>query len=99
MLVLQVPEKATVIINGQLTTLTGAHREFVASGLSETGRYEYEVTMVVEDGAVRREVTKTVWLDAGTEQTLAFEPRELPAGLAQPPDRQAPGIGATAAAR
>lgn len=72
LLVMQVPEKAVVTINGQPTTLTGAVREFVASGLSEDGRYEYEVTMIVDDGAIRREVTKTVWLAAGTEQTLAF---------------------------
>ena len=91
-----VPEAATVIINGQPTTPTGSHREFVARGLSENARYEYEVTIVVDDGAVRREVTKTVWLDAGTEQTLAFEPRQSPAGLARDPERQVPGIESTA---
>ena len=62
-----------VLINGQPTSLSGSLREFVASGLAETSRYEYEVTIVVGEGAARREVTNTVWLAAGTEQTLAFD--------------------------
>lgn len=73
MLVIHVPESAVLLINGQRTSLTGSVREFLASGLAEDGRHEYEVTMLVEDGATRREVTKTVWLAAGTEQTLAFD--------------------------
>jgi len=98
-LVVQVPDAARVIINGQPTTLTGSQREFVATGLSETGRYEYEVTMLVDEGATRREVTKTVWLDAGTEQVLAFDERGQAAGLAAAPEPPAPGVKATASVR
>ena len=73
LLVIQVPGSAAVLINGQRTNLSGTVREFLASGLAEDGRYEYEVTMLVDDGATRREVTKTVWLAAGTEQILSFD--------------------------
>lgn len=72
LLVLEVPSAATVVINGQRTNLTGTVREFVASGLAADGRYEYEVTMLLDDGGRQREITRTVWLSAGTEQTLAF---------------------------
>ena len=99
LLVVQVPDAARLIINGQPTTPTGARREFVATGLSETGRYEYEVTMLVDEGATRREVTRTVWLDAGTEQVLAFDERGQAAGLAATTEPPAPGVSATAAVR
>lgn len=81
MLVLRVPERASVLINGQQTSLTGSTREFVANGLAEDGRYEYEVTVTVDEGGTRREVTKTVWLAAGTEQTLALGPAGTSASL------------------
>lgn len=103
MLVVEVPEAAAIVINGQHTDPTGPVREFVATGLSADSRYEYEVTMILDEGGTRREVTKTVWLATGTEQTLSFDPGAAPAGavngLANSPDRPSPAVETTASAR
>ena len=72
MLLVEVPENAKVFINGNPTTVTGGLRRFAANGLADDKQYAYEVKMVVEDGGRSKELTRTVWLVAGEEQTVSF---------------------------
>ena len=79
MLLVEVPENARILINGNSTALTGRLRTFATNGLADDERYEYEVTMVVEEGGRTREQTKTVWLVAGKEQKVSFDAAEATA--------------------
>lgn len=75
-LLVEVPENAKLFINGNPSYLTGGLRKFAAKGLTDEQQYQYEVKMIVEEGGQSREQTKTVWLVAGEEQTVAFSAAE-----------------------
>jgi len=74
LLVVRVPADAKLFINGESTSLAGGQRTFAAAGLDGDARHEYEVRMIVGEGAEAREETKRVWLVNGETQTLAFTP-------------------------
>jgi uncharacterized protein (TIGR03000 family) len=71
-LTIWVPEDAKVYVNGQLTTSTGARRQYVSYGLQAGLNYNYDVRAeVVRDGKVIEE-TRSVTLTAGGREGLAF---------------------------
>jgi len=75
-LLVEVPENAKLLINGNPSSLTGGLRKFAANGLTDDQQYQYEVKMVFEEGGQSREQTKTVWLVSGEEQTVSFDAAE-----------------------
>ncbi len=72
MLVLNVPDSATVFVNGYKTSSTGALRRMMSSGLEPGHSYSYEVRVV--DGG--QAVTKVASLTAGQTLNLSFDLQE-----------------------
>ena len=71
-LTVDVPEDATVTVNGLETTSTGIHRRYVSKGLDRDLNYRYEVTAVVERDGEKVERTQVTTLRAGQVSSLAF---------------------------
>lgn len=80
-LVVEVPEDATLLVNGHETALSGSLRTFVSAGLSEDESYDYEVTMRVERDGKSIEKTRSVTVSGGQRHVLAFD---APAPTAAP---------------
>ncbi|MBN01041.1 MAG: hypothetical protein CMJ77_18150 [Planctomycetaceae bacterium] len=72
-LTVDVPEDATVTVNGLETTSTGIHRRYVSKGLDRDLNYRYEVTAVVERDGEKVERTQVTTLRAGQVSSLAFD--------------------------
>ena len=72
LLVVEVPEKAKVFINGKETTTTGTVRSFISRGLNTDKKHTYVVRMVVESEGKTTEKTKTVALAVGQRETVSF---------------------------
>jgi len=72
-LVVEVPEDATLLVNGRETALSGSVRNFVSAGLSEEESYDYEVTMRVDRGGKVVEKTRTVTVSGGQRHAIAFD--------------------------
>ncbi len=72
LLVVEVPEKAKVFINGKETTTTGTVRSFISRGLTTDKKHTYVVRMVVETDGKPTEKTKTVALAVGQQETVTF---------------------------
>ena len=72
LLVVEVPEKAKVFINGKETTTTGTVRSFISRGLNTDKKHTYVVRMVVESEGKPTEKTKTVALAVGQRETVSF---------------------------
>jgi uncharacterized protein (TIGR03000 family) len=67
-----VPYDAKVTINGMATKSTGSRRQFVSYDLKDGLSYKYEVKAeVVRDGKIVED-TKTVVLNAGSSNSVAF---------------------------
>ena len=77
MLVVQLADDATLLVNGIETRLTGDVRHFFTTGLAGDKRYSYELTV---RGAGGVEQTKTVWLEAGQQQIVSFDGGPAPTG-------------------
>ncbi len=72
MLTVWVPYDAKVTINGMPTKSTGSRRQFVSYNLKPGFSYKYEVKAeVVRDGKIIED-TKTVVLNAGSNNSVAF---------------------------
>jgi uncharacterized protein (TIGR03000 family) len=71
-LVLTVPENAKVVVNGNATPATGAHREFVVKDLQDGLRYKFVVRALVTSEGKTIEETKTIFLQLGDVKTLAL---------------------------
>ena len=73
LLLVSVPNKAKVLVNGSETTSTGSLRRFVSRGLQEGATYDYTVTMVVNDGEKPVEETQVISVMAGELSKISFE--------------------------
>ncbi len=73
LLLVSVPNKAKVLVNGSETTSTGSLRRFVSRGLQEGATYDYTVTMVVNDGEKPVEETQVISVTAGELSRISFE--------------------------
>ena len=73
LLLVSVPNKAKVLVNGSETTSTGSLRRFVSRGLQEGATYDYTVTMVVNDGEKPVEETQEISVMAGELSKISFE--------------------------
>lgn len=72
LLTIQVPEGATVYVNGYRTKSTGSTRQYVSRGLKPGLSYKYEVRAeMVRDGRLVED-TQVVYLRANNSQRLAF---------------------------
>ena len=71
-LTVSVPANAKVFVNGNATTSTGSLREYVSRGLETGYEYNYEVRAEVMVNGKLVSDTKTVSLQAGRMQNLAF---------------------------
>ena len=78
LLVVEVPEQATVFINGKETTTTGTVRNFISRGLTTDKKHTYVVRMVVEKEGKPTEKTKTVALAVGQRETVSFTAEAKP---------------------
>ena len=71
-LTVNLPEAAKLYVNDNLTTSTGAKRNFVSRGLTD-GNYRYVVRVEMEQDGEVVTSTKTVNLSAGVNETLTFD--------------------------
>ncbi len=83
MLVVEVPEDATLLVNGRETALAGAVRNFVSAGLADDQQYDYTISMRVTRNGQVEEQTKTVSVSAGQRHVVAFDASAVP-GAALP---------------
>ena len=80
---LNVPEDASVFINGQETTSTGGMRFYVSRNLMRDTVYTYLIRTEVVRGGKRLSQTRSVQLQAGNSESLSFEfPEASPALVA-----------------
>lgn len=79
MLVVEVPEDATLLVNGRETNLSGAVRNFVSAGLSEDEQYDYTISMRVTRGGKVEEQTRTLSVSGGQRHVVAFAAPAAPA--------------------
>jgi uncharacterized protein (TIGR03000 family) len=79
MLVVEVPEDATLLVNGRETNLSGTVRNFVSAGLSEVEQYDYTISMRVTRGGKVEEQTRTVSVSGGQRHVVAFAAPAAPA--------------------
>ena len=79
MLVVEVPEDATLLINGRETNLSGTVRNFVSAGLSDDEQYDYTISMRVTRGGKVEEQTRTVSVSGGQRHEVAFAAPQAPA--------------------
>lgn len=72
LLTVWVPAKSKVFINGKETSTQGSRRRYVSYGLQPGLTYKFEVRAeLVRDGMIAEE-TKTVYLNAGASEGVAF---------------------------
>ena len=71
-LTIWVPYNAKVIINGYETKTTGSKRRYVSTGLKPGLTYKYEITAQLARNGKLAEETKTVYLQAGATEGVAF---------------------------
>ncbi len=69
----QVPEDATLIVNGHRTRSTGEARRFVSQGLKRNRRYRYTVQALLHRDGQQRSSSKTVELRADQVAHLSFD--------------------------
>ena len=74
MFVVEVPEDATLLVNGRETNLSGTVRNFVSAGLAEDEQYDYTISMRVTRAGKVEEQTKTVSVSGGQRHVVAFAP-------------------------
>ena len=79
MLVVEVPEDATLLVNGRETNLSGTVRNFVSAGLSDDEQYDYTISMRVTRGGKVEEQTRTVSVSGGQRHVVAFAALKIPA--------------------
>ncbi|MEI8369091.1 MAG: TIGR03000 domain-containing protein [Planctomycetia bacterium] len=79
MLVVEVPEDATLLVNGRETNLSGTVRNFVSAGLSDDEQYDYTISMRVTRGGKVEEQTRTVSVSGGQRHVVAFAAPQAPA--------------------
>ena len=80
---LNVPEDASVFINGQETTSTGGMRFYVSRNLMRDTVYTYLIRTEVVRGGKSLSQTRSVQLQAGNSESLSFEfPQASPALVA-----------------
>ena len=79
MLVVEVPEDATLLVNGRETNLSGTVRNFVSAGLSDDEQYDYTISMRVTRGGKVEEQTRTVSVSGGQRHVVAFAAPAAPA--------------------
>jgi uncharacterized protein (TIGR03000 family) len=72
-LVVSVPADATVVVNGEATSSTGAQRRYVSHGLKRGESYRYVVKAVTEQNGQPIEQTKVAVLRAGRVSSLDFD--------------------------
>lgn len=72
-LILNVPEGAQVLVNGDETTSTGTTRTYFSRGLLDGRQYKYAIRVLRGEGDEAAEQTKTVYLTGGTRSRLAFD--------------------------
>jgi hypothetical protein len=73
MIVVEVPEDATLLVNGRETNLSGAIRNFVSAGLADDQQYDYAISMRVTRGGKVEEQTRTVSVSGGQRHVVAFD--------------------------
>lgn len=72
-LVINVPDSATVTVNGAATRSSGEVRRYYSRGLEQGKKYKYEVRVERQvDGTTQAE-TKTVFLTGGSRSELDFD--------------------------
>lgn len=79
MLVVEVPEDATLLVNGRETNLSGTVRNFVSAGLFDDEQYDYTISMRVTRGGKVEEQTRTVSVSGGQRHVVAFAAPAAPA--------------------
>ena len=73
LLVVEVPEGATVLVNDKETQATGTTRYFVSRGMVKDKTYAFEVKMTSDESGKPRVKTRKVTLAAGQRKTVSFE--------------------------
>jgi uncharacterized protein (TIGR03000 family) len=73
MIVVEVPEDATLLVNGRETNLSGAVRNFVSAGLADDQQYDYAISMRVTRGGKVEEQTRTVSVSGGQRHVVSFD--------------------------
>lgn len=73
LLVVEVPEGATVLVNDKETQATGTTRYFVSRGMAKDKTYAFEVKMTSDESGKPRVKTRKVTLAAGQRKTVSFE--------------------------
>lgn len=74
LLLVSVPNDATVLVNGAATKATGTERRFVSRGLTEGEVYDYTITMVSDENGKSVEETRAVSVSAGELHQVSFLP-------------------------
>ena len=82
MIVVEVPEDATLLVNGRETNLSGAVRNFVSAGLAEDRQYDYAISMRLTRNGKVEEQTRTVSVSGGQRHVVAFETPAAAAAVA-----------------
>jgi uncharacterized protein (TIGR03000 family) len=72
LLIIKLPADATLTINGEKTTATGAERRFSASGLKKENRYSYALVATWTENGKQRKEEKKVSFAAGETVEVVF---------------------------
>ena len=78
MIVVEVPEDATLLVNGHATSLSGTVRNFVSAGLADDQQYDYAISMRVTRNGKVEEQTRTVSVSGGQRHVVAFDGPVIP---------------------
>jgi len=77
LIAVDVPEQATVTINGRPTTSKGEERQYISRGLKPGYAYQYDIAVDLGDLNANQILTRTVRLRAGEKVILKFEYEEM----------------------
>jgi len=72
-LVVDLPEDATLTVNGSATTSTSSSRVYMTSGLEAGKSYQYTLTAQVTRDGVQQTVTRQVTVRTGEETRVSLE--------------------------
>jgi uncharacterized protein (TIGR03000 family) len=81
LIVIKLPADATLTINGEKTTATGAERRFSASGLKKDNRYSYVLVAAWNEDGKRRKEEKKVTFAVGETVEVVFTAAKAPKGF------------------
>ena len=81
-LILTVPEKAVVIINGKATSSTGTTRTYISRNVNPSARYRYRVEVSWKIGSTEYRALENIDMQPGQSVAKSFSTPDAP-GIVQ----------------